>query len=153
MKRAKKAKVRVRERGERAATGILGKLDLERSPRSEWGNGFVHGVETAADLADQYNGVTLHDHRLGDCILGKLNIRKAHPRKNKPSPWILGSKWVGEYVRVAGGNMTGTEGTIDFVDHVGKRYLVDAGDGRSGGLHWILIEHCYIPALQQNKED
>ncbi len=64
------------------------------SPTASAGRGspfdavWVAGAEAAADIADQYNGVTLHDHRLGDCILGKLNIRKGKPRKNefRPTP-------------------------------------------------------------------
>jgi hypothetical protein len=40
------------------------------------------GATAAADMADQYNGSTIHEYRLGDCILGKMNIRKGKPRKN-----------------------------------------------------------------------
>jgi len=141
MKRTKKSM-----NGDAKKSVLLDKIDLSRPPRSEWGHGFVRGVEAAADIADQYNGVTLHDHRLGDCILGKLNLRKGRPRKNEPSAWMTRPKEVGEYVRVISGNGTGTEGKIDFVDRAGKRYLVDAGGGRAGGLEWYSIEQCYIPA-------
>lgn len=41
------------------------------------------GAAAAADHADQYNGSTTHEYRLGDCILGKMNIRNGRPRKNK----------------------------------------------------------------------
>lgn len=41
------------------------------------------GAAAAADHADQYNGSTTHEYRLGDCILGKMNIRKGRPRKNE----------------------------------------------------------------------
>lgn len=41
------------------------------------------GAAAAADHADQYNGSTSHEYRLGDCILGKMNIRKGRPRKNE----------------------------------------------------------------------
>lgn len=41
------------------------------------------GATAAAHLADQYNGSTTHEYRLGDCILGKMNIRKRRPRKNE----------------------------------------------------------------------
>ncbi|HYX19557.1 MAG TPA: hypothetical protein VFA98_01785 [Thermoanaerobaculia bacterium] len=44
---------------------------------------FEAGAEAAADLADQYNGSTAHEYKLGDCILGKMNIRKGRPRKNE----------------------------------------------------------------------
>lgn len=40
------------------------------------------GAAAAADVADQYNGSTTHEYLLGDCILGKMNIRKGKPRKN-----------------------------------------------------------------------
>lgn len=42
------------------------------------------GVQAAAHIADEYNGSTTHDYRLGDCILGKLNaVARAKPRKNE----------------------------------------------------------------------
>lgn len=41
------------------------------------------GAAAAADHADQYNGSTTHEYRLGDCVLGKMNIRKGKPRKNE----------------------------------------------------------------------
>jgi hypothetical protein len=45
---------------------------------------WVAGVITAADLADDYNGVTAHPYRLGDCILAKLNlITKPMVRRNR----------------------------------------------------------------------
>jgi hypothetical protein len=44
---------------------------------------FRKGAELAADQADQYNGSTTHPLRLGDCILSKLNLRDAKPRRNK----------------------------------------------------------------------
>ena len=40
------------------------------------------GAAAAADMADQYNGSTIHEYLLGDCILGKMNIRKGKPRRN-----------------------------------------------------------------------
>lgn len=44
---------------------------------------FQRGAEAAASVADDYNRSTIHDYRLGDCILGKMNIRKTKIRKNK----------------------------------------------------------------------
>jgi hypothetical protein len=46
-------------------------------------NAFKKGIKFAAEIADQYNGSTTHPYRLGDCILGKLNVGKMKPRKNK----------------------------------------------------------------------
>ena len=43
---------------------------------------FFLGAQAAADHADQYNSVTRHEYRLGDYILGKMNLRDARPRKN-----------------------------------------------------------------------
>jgi hypothetical protein len=37
----------------------------------------------AATVADTYNTSSSHRYRLGDCILGKLNIRPGEPRKNR----------------------------------------------------------------------
>lgn len=44
---------------------------------------FIRGAKAAADVAVQYDGSSIHDHRLGDCILHKLNLRRCKPRKNK----------------------------------------------------------------------
>ncbi len=44
---------------------------------------FIRGARAAADLAHQYDGSSAHEHRLDDCILHKLNIRRGKPRKNK----------------------------------------------------------------------
>ncbi len=44
---------------------------------------FARGARAAAAVAEQYDAVTAHDHRLGDCILGKLNLRPGKPRKNR----------------------------------------------------------------------
>jgi hypothetical protein len=45
---------------------------------------FVRGVKAAADFADEYNGSTTHDYRLGDCITCRLNVvSRAKPRRNK----------------------------------------------------------------------
>ncbi len=44
--------------------------------------GFRDGAIAAASIADDYNASTSHGHRLGDCILAKLNLRSAKPRKN-----------------------------------------------------------------------
>ena len=51
--------------------------------QSDFQKGYRHGAEAAADQADQYNGSTTHPNRLGDCILGKLNLRTAKVRRNK----------------------------------------------------------------------
>lgn len=40
------------------------------------------GATHAADIADQYNSSTTHDHRIGDCVLAKMNLRRARPRRN-----------------------------------------------------------------------
>jgi hypothetical protein len=44
---------------------------------------FQRGAEAAASWADEYNGSTTHEYRLGDCILGKMNLRKERPRRNR----------------------------------------------------------------------
>ena len=57
---------------------------------------YRRGATTAAEIADGYNASTAHDHRLGDCILGKMNLRRGKPRRNtkrleRPeSAWIRG---------------------------------------------------------------
>jgi hypothetical protein len=44
---------------------------------------FTRGAVAAAAIADDYNKSSLHDHCLGDCILGKMNIRHGRPRANR----------------------------------------------------------------------
>lgn len=41
------------------------------------------GVVAAAEVADKFNSVSTHRHRLGDCIAFKLNVRSAPPRINR----------------------------------------------------------------------
>jgi len=44
---------------------------------------YERGARAAADVAAQYDPYTSHDYRLGDCVLGKLNLRQRPPRKNR----------------------------------------------------------------------
>jgi hypothetical protein len=44
---------------------------------------YRQGVLAAADVAATYNASTTHPHRLDDCILAKLNLRKQKPRANE----------------------------------------------------------------------
>lgn len=44
---------------------------------------FARGARAAADVASNYDSSSAHDHRLGDCILAKLNLRAAPPRRNR----------------------------------------------------------------------
>jgi len=57
---------------------------------------FRRGVVTAADVADAYNAESTHPHRLGDCILAKLNVGRRKPRRNRQvqrreqDAWMIG---------------------------------------------------------------
>ena len=51
--------------------------------------GFRKGIKVAATLADEYNSLSLHGFKLGDCIQGKLNFSRRHPRRNPTSPALL----------------------------------------------------------------
>lgn len=42
---------------------------------------YKRGAQAAAAVADDY--ATTHEFRLGDCILGKLNLRNGKPRRNR----------------------------------------------------------------------
>ena len=50
----------------------------DKNIRAAWES----GAHQAAAVAADYNSSTTHPYRLEDCILGKLNIRKAAPRRN-----------------------------------------------------------------------
>lgn len=64
-----------------------------KSP-SEKAADFNRGAKVAADLAEQYNGSSTHEYRLGDCILYKLNLRKGKPRKNKKQISSSDHTWI-----------------------------------------------------------
>lgn len=44
---------------------------------------FVRGARSAAGVAGTFNSVTTHGYRLEDCVLAKLNLRAAKPRRNR----------------------------------------------------------------------
>lgn len=44
---------------------------------------FIYGIQIAADVAKDYDKHSLHPYLVSDCILGKLNVLKGPPRKNK----------------------------------------------------------------------
>ncbi len=52
-------------------------------------NGFRRGVKAAADIANQYDGSSLHPFRLGDCIEAKLNMTRRAPRRNNSTEAVL----------------------------------------------------------------
>lgn len=43
---------------------------------------FVYGIQLAAEVAKDYDKYSYHSHLVSECILGKLNVTKRHPRKN-----------------------------------------------------------------------
>ena len=57
---------------------------------------FQRGAIAAAAVAETYDPTSTHPFRLGDCILGKLNIRKQKPRingrcsRNERDAWLSG---------------------------------------------------------------
>jgi hypothetical protein len=61
---------------------LVKKMSGDTKEASDLRRAYEAGAAAAADHADQYNGSTTHEYRLGDCILGKMNIRKGKPRKN-----------------------------------------------------------------------
>jgi len=44
---------------------------------------FKRGVIAAAEYVSQFDSMSTHKFRLGDCVLSKFNIRKTHPRRNR----------------------------------------------------------------------
>ena len=55
---------------------------------------FQRGAIAAASVADAYDSTSTHPYRLGDCILGKLNIRKQKPRINRRCPRNERDSWL-----------------------------------------------------------
>lgn len=53
--------------------------------------GLRRGIELAADFADDYNSLSLHDYRLGDCIRAKYSLRRGTPRRNTEIQKLLAS--------------------------------------------------------------
>ena len=81
---------------ERALAVITERERREDDPRRGFGTAvsgkFAEGAMAAAAVADTYNASSSHRYRLGDCILGKLNIRPGEPRKNRhaTNEWARG---------------------------------------------------------------
>jgi hypothetical protein len=57
-------------------------MKIKRPPSLD-GPSYRYGILVAAELASEYDRSSIHPYRLGDCILGKLNLMKRKPRKNK----------------------------------------------------------------------
>lgn len=55
---------------------------------------FQRGAIAAASVAETYDSTSTHPYRLGDCILGKLNIRKPKPRINRQAPRNERDAWL-----------------------------------------------------------
>lgn len=60
-----------------------GSTETSPSPGPSRRDEFSRGARAAAEIADGYNQVTAHDHRLGDCVLARLNLRADPPRRNR----------------------------------------------------------------------
>ncbi len=56
---------------------------LPKKETSAEARAFRRGAAAAAAQADEYNGSSTHGYRLGDCILGKMNLRAGSPRQNR----------------------------------------------------------------------
>ena len=50
-----------------------------------------HGIRLAAEVATDYDKYSYHDYLVSECILGKLNVLKRRPRKNRAAAKILGA--------------------------------------------------------------
>lgn len=70
-------------RGEVRMKKLFDRMNEDTKEARDLRCAYEAGAAAAADHADQYNGSTTHEYRLGDCILGKMNIRKGKPRKNE----------------------------------------------------------------------
>lgn len=56
---------------------------------------FQRGVRAAAHVAEMYDGSSTHQYRLGDCILGKLNVgNRKKPRRNRRAIRQPGDTWI-----------------------------------------------------------
>lgn len=53
--------------------------------------GFRNGIRVAAHFADDYNSLSLHPYRLGDCILVEHGLRGGTPRRNAMNPDVFTS--------------------------------------------------------------
>lgn len=54
-------------------------MDLDLVLRDE----LIRGIRLAASVASDYDKYNSHPYLVSDCILGKLNVLKGRPRKNK----------------------------------------------------------------------
>ena len=58
---------------------------------------FRRGIYAAAELAGSYNASSTHPYRLDDCILAKLNVRRAKPRRNAQTQRSERESWMSGY--------------------------------------------------------
>lgn len=54
-----------------------------KRPLSIDGPSFRYGILLAAEVASDYDLTNSHPYLVSDCILGKLNVLKGKPRRNK----------------------------------------------------------------------
>ncbi len=80
----------LRIEGQRA---VVRARELARRARGQ-DRAFARGARAASEVADGYNGSSTHDHRLGDCILAKLNMRRGRPRRNRAAVEDPKRAWV-----------------------------------------------------------
>lgn len=44
---------------------------------------FIYGIQLAAEVASAYDKYSYHSHLVSECILGKLNVMKGRPHRNR----------------------------------------------------------------------
>lgn len=93
---------------------LLGEIELLRMQNR---HAKIDGIKMAAEIASNYDHLSLHPYLPSDCILGKLNVIKSKPRKNPFAEKI--KKAVDGIDR----KLDGLDGTMRFMALASKRKL------------------------------
>lgn len=126
----------------------VGKLFKSRKPFNERGWGVllireirrlqkdvrkaqVSGIKLAADVAKDYDKLSSHGHLVSDCILGKLNVLKGKPRKNKAAVTVE------QALSRLEQKVSNLEGTIRFMANSAKRALAQRSFRRRDQEHGL----------------
>jgi hypothetical protein len=85
---------------------LLGEIELLRMQNR---HAKIDGIKMAAEIASNYDFLSMHDYLVSDCILGKLNVVKRKPRKN-PTAYKLDKA-----IELVERKVSGLDGTMRFL--------------------------------------
>jgi hypothetical protein len=85
---------------------LIGEIEVLRRQNR---NAQVDGIKMAADIAGDYDHLSLHDYLVSECILGKLNVLRRKPQKNPTASKL------DKAMDLVERKLSGLEGTMRFM--------------------------------------